>query len=214
MSVTWHFLSELVCYNEKGAALWNETVEGFFPGFNSRDQTLMIPRAFSSVLEKYECKFQEERTATLESLFSKQLELFMFSEMSSGGQRMVLIMPRLQVWSPSGPFSEELELMIHVVPSISKYSLSLWLCLTFVSLSHENQISIKYWPEAQNVSASTLKKGLIYSQRSNYFSQNNLSIFYFNPLGFLPLKLTELYLDKDRSGKLLIQVSTLWSFRW
>lgn len=84
----------------------------------------------------------------------------------------------------------------------------------FVSLSHENQISIKYWPEAQNVSASTLKKGLIYSQRSNYFSQNNLSIFYFNPLGFLPLKLTELYLDKDRSGKLLIQVSTLWSFRW
>lgn len=80
----------------------------FFAGFNSRDQTLMIPRAFSSVLEKYECKYQEERTATLESLFSKQLELFMFPEMSIAGQRMVLITPRLQVWSPSGPFSEEL----------------------------------------------------------------------------------------------------------
>lgn len=57
----------------------------------------MIPRAFSSVLGKYECKYQEERTATLESLFSKQLELFMFPEMRSVGQRMVLIMPRLQV---------------------------------------------------------------------------------------------------------------------
>lgn len=82
--------------------------------------------------------------------------------MSSVGQRMVLIMPRLQVWSPSGPFTEELELMIHVVPSISKYSVSLWLCLTsdlfLVPLSRENQISIKYWPEAQNVSASALKK--------------------------------------------------------
>lgn len=132
-----------------------------FPGFNSRDQTLMIPRAFSSVLEKYECKYQEERTATLESLFSKQLELFMFPEMSSVGQRMVLITPRLEVWSPSGAFSEELELMIYVVPSISKYFESVIMFnFLFVSLSHENQISIKYWPEALNVSASALKKGL------------------------------------------------------
>lgn len=72
---------------------------------------------------------------------------YLFPEMSSVGQRMVLIKPRLQVQSPHGPFTEELELMIHVVPSISKYSESLWYCLTFVlflvSLFHENQISTK-----------------------------------------------------------------------
>lgn len=104
--------------NEKDEALWNETTEGFFLVLTAEDQTLMIPRAFSSVLEQYECKYQGEKTATLESLFSEQLELFMFPVMSSVGERMVLVMPKLQVWSPSGPLTEELELMIHVVPSI------------------------------------------------------------------------------------------------
>lgn len=176
----------------------------------------MIPRAFPSVLEKYEWKYQEERTATLESLFSKQLELFVswdelsWPENGANNAKVVSLIPqwaiqwRVGIDDPCGPF----HLKIFCESAIM---FNFW----FVYPSHENHISIKYWPEAQNVSASALKKRVQFIPREVItFSQNNLSTFYFNPLVFLALQLTELCLGKDRSGKLLIQVSSLWSFRW
>lgn len=153
------FLSGFVYWNEKAAALWNsgriflaltaEIKHWWFPEHSPLYGTSMNANTRKRGQLFWKCCFQSSWN-------------YLFPEMSSVGQRMVLIIPRLQVWSPRGPFTEELELMIHVVPSISKYFESLWYCLTFdlflVSLSHENQISTKQWPEAQNVSASALNK--------------------------------------------------------
>lgn len=134
-----------------------------FPGFNSRDLTRMFPSAFSSVLEWYECKHKEERTATLESLFSKWLELFLFPEMCSVGQRMLPINANVAslvpLWAIHWRVGTD-----DPCGSLPSQNI-LWICdclafdLFLVPLSCENQISIKYWPEAQNVSASALTKG-------------------------------------------------------
>lgn len=94
-------ISASICLlKQKGCSTlkWNS---GFFPDFNSRDQTLMIPRAFSSVLRVVWMQTAGREDSYFGILVFKAAGIT-FPEMSSVGQRTVLIMPRLQVWSPCG----------------------------------------------------------------------------------------------------------------
>lgn len=65
-------------------------------------------------------------------------------EISLAGESMVLLIPRLWIWSLYGPFTEELNLMIPMASSNSQYSVIVWkTCFpgsqTVIKISHEGQ---------------------------------------------------------------------------